>query len=188
MYIRVQVLVFMIDFNTYINSLLDGYRSSYDVEINENNEDVLYATAHMHMEHVQGFIFKEFRMTAADADEYVYIYRIPELNEETCKEIIQRTYDDGFPKIKLDHVTFNHQHMCTRLVALFVCDNADEAALKAIRKCRIYKSFQFSLKGWMEVHTAVLNLEDGSVISNSYGRETAKFLKKHVDHYLKQHV
>lgn len=179
---------YMIVFEEYIDKLLDGYRSSYDVEIINNPEDELYATAHMHIEQVQKFILKEIRMSTAEADEYVYVFRIPHLTEEAAKAAIDRAYEDGFPKIKLDHVTFNHQHMCTRLVALFICDDADEAALKIIKKCRIYKSFQFSLKGWMEVHADCLTLSDGSVTSNSYGRETAKYLKKHVEHYLKQRV
>jgi len=177
----------MIVFEEYIDSLLDGYRSSYDIEI-LNNEDELYATAHMHMEQIQKFIFKEFQMSAAEADEYVYVYRIPHLTVENAQNAIKRAYDDGFPKIELEHCTFRRQHMCTRLVALFICDDADEAALKIIKKCRIYKSFQFSLKGWMEVHTACLCLSDNNVVANSYGRETAKYLKKHVEHYLKQHA
>ena len=35
----------------------------------------------------------------------------------------------------------------------------------------------------MEMHTAGVNLTDDSVVSNRYGRETAKFLKMHVEHY-----
>ena len=68
-------------------------------------------------------------------------------------------------------------HMCTRLVAVFLCDSADQAAVEEIEKCRIYKSFQFSLKGWMEFHTAAIDFGKESVVSNRYGRETAKFLK-----------
>ena len=176
----------MIQFDEYIGRLLDGYRSNYDVEIIEEPTDELYATAHMHAETVQNFLFKEFQMSAADADEYVYVYRVEHLTAEKAQEIIDRTYEDGFPKIKLDHYSFRHQHMCTRLVALFLCESVDDAALKILKKCRIYKSFQFSLKGWMEMHTAILNLSDASVSSNTYGRETAKYMKKHVSHYLTQ--
>jgi hypothetical protein len=108
---------------------------------------------------------------------------VSHLTDQAAEEAIQRAYDDGFPRIKLDHVSFRHQHMCTRLVALFLYDDAEEEALKRIRKCKIYHSFQFSLKGWMEMHTAGVNLTDDSVVSNRYGRETAKFLKMHVNHY-----
>ena len=156
----------MIEYEPFLNQILDGYRSNYNVALCKPGDE-LVASAELHMTQGQHVIFKEFTMWQADDDE------------------IKRAYDDGFPRIKLDHVSFRHQHMCTRLVALFLYDDADEEALKAIRKCKIYHSFQFSLTGWMEMHTAGVSLTDGSVVSNRYGRETAKFLKMHVEHYAK---
>lgn len=177
----------MIDYKVFADNLLKSYSANYDITQNDN-EDVLFATAHMHMEQQQKFILKEFVMSSADADEYVYFFRIPHLTVAAFDEAVQRAYDDGFPRIKLDHVTFKHQHMCTRLVVVFLCDEADEDAVKKLKKCRIYKSFQFSLKGWMEVHTDMLRLSDGTVAFNSFGRDTAKFLKKQADKYLSQSV
>ena len=176
----------MIDSDMFLASLLEGYRASYDVELNNVQDDELYATAHMHMEQVQNFILKEFRMSSADSDEYVYIFRMKRLDEEGAKAAISRAYEDGFPKIKLEHYDFRHQHMCTRLVALFVCEKAEDAALQVIKKCRIQKSFQFSLKGWMEMHTALIDLSSGSVTANPLARETAKYLKMQAAHYLRQ--
>ena len=175
----------MIEYEPFLNQILDGYRSNYNV-VKTESEDELAATAELHMTQGQHVVFKEFTMWQADDDEYVYIFRIPHLTAGSVESAISRSYDDGFPRIKLDHVNFRHQHMCTRLVALFLYDDADEEALKAIRKCKIYHSFQFSLKGWMEMHTAGINLTDASVVSNRYGRETAKFLKMHAEHYAKR--
>ena len=177
----------MIEYEPFLNQILDGYRSSYNVSL-EKPGDELVATAELHMQQGQHIIFKEFTMWNADDDEYVYIFHIPHLTAEAANAAIQRAYDDGFPRIKLDHVTFRHQHMCTRLSPVFLYDDAEEEALKAIKKCKIYHSFQFSLKGWMEMHTAGVNLSSGDVISNRYGRETAKFLKMHVEHYAKHHA
>lgn len=176
----------MIEFEPFLNQILDGYRTNYDVSLCEGQNGPV-ATAELHMKEGQHLIFKEFEMWSADNDEYVYIYRYPHLDAETARKTIDEAYEVGFPKIKLDHVDFKHQHMCTRLVALFICDDADEDALKAVKKCRIYHSFQFSLKGWMEMHTAAICLNDGSIVSNRYGRETAKFLKMHAEHYAKNH-
>ena len=174
----------MIEYEPFLNQILDGYRTNYNVALCKPGDE-LVASAELHMTQGQHVIFKEFTMWQADDDEYVYIFHIPHLTSGSVEAAIKRAYDDGFPRIKLDHVSFRHQHMCTRLVALFLYDDADEEALKAIRKCKIYHSFQFSLKGWMEMHTAGVSLTDGSVVSNRYGRETAKFLKMHVEHYAK---
>ncbi|MCR5594790.1 MAG: hypothetical protein K6G12_02995 [Lachnospiraceae bacterium] len=174
----------MIEYDRFLNQILNGYRTNYDVSVHDDGDD-LVATAESHVRQGQHVVFKEFEMWSANDDEYVYVFRIPHLTAELVQNAISRAYDDGFPKIKLDHVDFKHQHMCTRLVALFLFDDADEDALTAIRKCKIYKSFQFSLKGWMEMHTAGICLADERVISNRYGRETAKFLKMHAKHYAK---
>lgn len=178
----------MINYDSFADQLIGGYSSNYDIERFEDRDDNLVATAHMHVVESQCVIFKELRMWDANADEYVYFFRIPHLTKETAKAAIDKAYADGFPKIDLDHVSFKHQHMCTHLVTLILADTADPEAVKVIKKCKIYKSFQFSLKGWMDMHTALITLNDGNVVSNGYGRETAKFLKKHIDHFKKKNV
>jgi len=173
----------MIDFEAFLEQLLNGYRSSYDIEIIEGAAEGLVARAHMHVEECQCMIFEEFKMWTADADEYVYIYRIPHLTNEIAGKCIEEAYEDGFPKIKLDHISIRNQHMRTNLVTLFIADEIDPDAVKTVKKCKIYKNFAFSFKGWMEMHTASVNLTDGSVYNNNYGRSTGEFLKLHIDHY-----
>ena len=183
---NITCILLMIDYDLIFNQILDGYRSNYNVELLTGKGE-LVATAYMHMSHGQHALSRKFEMWSADEDEYVYFYRTSHLTSDLAKRFIDEAYADGFPKIKLDHVTFNHQHMCTRLVLIVFCDTAEADALKMIKKCRLYKSFQFSLKGWMEMHTAALSLADGTITNNRHARETAKYLKKHVDHY-DQHV
>lgn len=173
----------MIDYKVFFEQLLKGYSSSYDIERIGENSEGLVAKAHMHVEESQCMVFEELKMWTADADEYVYIYRIPNLTEDICKKLIDETYNVGVPNIKLEHVSLKKQHMRTNLVAVFICDKAEEGAIKLIKKCKIYKNFMFALKGWMEMHTALLLTEDGSVVSNRYGRGTGDYLRKHIDHY-----
>ena len=178
----------MIEFAPFYEQLLNGYRSNYDITPIENGEDGLICKAHMHVTEAQCVVFEEFKMWTANADEYVYIYHIPHLTEELTSKVIDEVYADGFPLIDLDHVSMRQQHMRTNLVALFICDTADEAAIRRLKKCRIYKSFQFSLKGWMEMHTDLITLTDSKVYSNRYGVDTAKFLKMHVKHFERSNV
>lgn len=175
----------MVDYSKFYEQILMGYRNNYDIERLDDVEEGLVAKAHMHVSESQCVIFKEFEMWTADADEYVYIYRIPHLTAEAAKKAIEEAHADGMPMIDLDHVNIKHQHMCTHLVALFLCDTADKDAIKVVKKCRIYKSFQFSLKGWMEMHTDLITLTDEKIYTNRYGTQTAKFLKMHVNHYHK---
>ena len=64
-------------------------------------------------------------------------------------------------------------------MAVFICDTCDEDARKALKKCRIYKSFHFSLHGWMNFHAALVEVADGKVTSNASGHHVAKILKKY---------
>jgi len=174
----------MIEYRPFLEALLKGYENSYDVEeVTDSDENSpLVAKAHFHVTESQCLVFKEFSMWTAEADEYVFIYYVKKLTDEIANELIKKTYDVGFPLIHLEDKNFKHQHMCTRFVALFITEEADAEAVKCIKKCKIYKNFNFSLKGWMEMHTAMVNLTDGSVAGNRYSKDTVKFLKELVSH------
>ena len=69
-------------------------------------------------------------------------------------------------------------HMYTFISPIFICDTCDEDARRALKKCRIYKSFHFSLHGWMDYRTAVVELGRSRIDANQSGRSVAKILKK----------
>lgn len=69
-------------------------------------------------------------------------------------------------------------HMYSYITPIIVCDTCDEEAAKALKKCRIYKSFHFSLHGWMDFHAAAVIGDNGRIVNNHAGRTTAKILKK----------
>lgn len=158
----------------FIDKVLEGYSSSYNIDRTQHESLPLVATAAFHVREAQYALFKSAEMSATHSDEYVYFFSADHLTRNMVEQCIQFAYDDGMPKIDLES---KDAHMCTRLVAVFFADSADDAALEEVRKCHIYKSFQFSLKGWMEFHTAAIDFGKESVVSNRYGRETAKYLK-----------
>lgn len=158
--------------DAFLKRLYRAYSSSYDITELAPSELPLTALAHCHIDEDQYLLTKSAVMTHYNNDEYVYFFSLPQLTEELYQKCADYAYSDGMARIDPDN-----SHMCTRIVALFLCDCADAQAVQRLKKCRIYKSFQFSLKGWMEFHTAAVELEKGSVVSNQYGRETAKFLK-----------
>ena len=69
-------------------------------------------------------------------------------------------------------------HMCSGIVGVFICGSADAEAVKLLKKYRWRKSFQFSLRGWAEAHTALALTGESAVVSNAAGRNTAGLLKK----------
>jgi hypothetical protein len=68
--------------------------------------------------------------------------------------------------------------MNSNIVALFVCDSCDEDARRALKKYRLHKSFKFSLHGWMDLHTVLVEVDNDRIEGNSISRSAVKLLKK----------
>ncbi len=158
-----------------LDRLLKSYESSYDITVlSSPEEDGLCAKAHFHVEESSYILTQRATMWSTNSDEYVWFFSMPTLKDADCEACIHRVYDEGMACIDLSG---KGQHMVTRLVAVFLCDDMEDAARVRVRKCRIYKSFQFSLKGWMEFHAAAADLGKGAVVCNGYGRDTGKHLE-----------
>ena len=157
--------------NEIVERLLDTYSSWYTLERPEG-EEPLTAKGEFH-EHGTGYLFtKKAEMWTADCHEYLYIYSMPQLTTEAFTACLDRTRSLGEPLVQPQK-----NHKSTYLTMVIVCDTADEDALKALKKCRVRKSFHFSLYGWMEVHTAAVVLRGDTIVSNGDGRQTREFLK-----------
>lgn len=157
---------------TLLDHMLDRYSAYYDVDRCEEREAPLAARAAFH-EHGTGYaLIRKAEMWSADRHEYVFFFSVPHLTRALYEACLAQTRRLGEPLV--DPVA---GHMSTYLVAVFLCEDADPDALQAVKKCSIRKSFQFSLKGWMEVHTAAVDLGKDTVVGNAAGRNTVKFLK-----------
>lgn len=176
----------MLAYREFLDDLLKGYQNCYDIERVESPEEggdlPLVAKAHFHLMESQCVVFKEFSMWTAESDEYVFIFHAHQFTEEMAEKIIRYTQEVGFPLIELDRVNMKRQHMCTRLVAVVLSENVSKEAEKCFKKCRVYKNFNFSLKGWMEMHTVTVNLQEEKVTGNRYSRATVKFIKELISH------
>lgn len=158
--------------DTLLPRLLRSYAAYYDVEPMEAQEP-LVATAFFHVHGTKYVLSKKAELWATDNNEYVYFFSVPHLTEEVVDQCIQLAYDRG-----MEHIHPDKNHMSSYIVALFLCDTYTEEAVKKVKRCRMRKSFQFSLKGWMEVHTAMIGVGMEPVVAgNPDGRKTVEFLK-----------
>ncbi len=156
-----------------INRLLKGYETYYNVT--RFNEERTPITARCDFfEHSQKYVVsKKAELWSADGEEFLYLLDIPHLTLALFEEWRDYVYEDG---MKLLHI--GPGHMYSFITPVFVCDHCDEDARAAVKKCRIYKSFHFSLHGWMDYHVAVADLSQNRIYANRSGHQTAKILKK----------
>ena len=106
------------------------------------------------------------------SEEFIYLFNVEHLSEDAVNKFIDYAYKDGY-----DRMNIGPRHMYSYITPVIICNEADESALNILKKCRISKSFQFSLHGWMEVHTAVLEVSNNTISTNRSGKSVAKVLK-----------
>ena len=118
-------------------------------------------------------ISKKAELCSADNEEFLYFINIPHLTVELYEKWRDYVQKDGMERLHI-----GSGHMASFITPVFICDTCEEEARRALKKCRISKSFHFSVHGWMDHHTALVELSTGQIDANSGGRHTAKILKK----------
>lgn len=156
----------------FLERLLQGYSSYYDVTRMEQDKAPLAATAFFHVHSAQYILFKEAEVWSANCSEYIYVFDVPVLTDKIAAECIALAEKDGIPRVEP-----GKGHMSSFIDAVFVCDECTPEALKLLKKHRNRKSFHYSLHGWMEVHTAAVDLGKGTVSGNYSNTEAVKYLK-----------
>lgn len=159
--------------NEIIDVLLKSYVAYYDITDYGTEKAPLRALCEYY-EHAEKYmVSKKVPLWAADCEEFIYLFDIGHLTQEAFERCKELAYSDGMERL---HV--GSGHMYSYITPVIVCDTCDETAVKALKKCHIYKSFHFSLHGWMDFHAAAVIGDSDRIESNRAGRMTAKILKK----------
>ena len=159
-----------------IDWLASYYSAYYDVHEQEGREDPslpLKLRCDLHVNNQKYLLFKKNVLWEANCHEYVYIFSVPRLSADIYQQLEEYTYKEGMKLV--DPV---EGHMYTYLTCVVVADEIEPDAAKALKKSRIQKSFRFSLRGWMELHTVALDRSAGRTSTNLSGRANAKLFNK----------
>lgn len=155
-----------------VAKLLDSYEAYYNVIPNENEPKELVARCEFYQQTEGSVLVKNDKMWQYTSEEFIYLFKVDILTEDMVNKIIDYSHSDGSSRMNI-----GPRHMYSYITPVIICDHAEEAALKTLKKCRISKSFQFSFHGWMEVHTAVLEISNNTISTNRSGKSVAKVLK-----------
>lgn len=159
-----------------LERLLKSYEAYFDIETyDDGQKDGLPLAAHCRFfVHSEKYVLvKKAKLWEADCNEYVYIFSVPRLTPELYARCRDYAYEKG-----MELIDPKPGHMYSYITAVFLCDEYTPEAKKALQKCNLYKSFHFSLYGWMDFHTALLAAGESRVFTNRSGRDNAKFMKK----------
>ena len=101
-----------------------------------------------------------------------WIFDVEYLTKEIFEKCRDYAREDGMKRANI-----GPGHMYTYITPVFICNTCEDEAKKALRKCRIYQSFHFSLHGWMDFHTAVLEVDHNKITTNRSGKCVEKVMK-----------
>lgn len=155
-----------------LEKLLCAYEGYFDIERSEEFEPPLMAKCHFFVRSAKYVLIKKAELWSADSNEHVYIFSVPELTEDIYRSCEKLAYDQGMALIEP-----KPGHMYTYITAVFICDSCTEGAKKLLKKCRLHKSFHFSLWGWMDFHTVLIQRGESTFLTNRSGKSNAKLMK-----------
>ena len=155
------------------DKLLDRYAGYYDISPAGEGQAPLVATCDFHAHSEKYALSRKAKLWEAGSHEYVFVFSVPHLTEDIFNACRDYAYERGMAKVEP-----GPNHMYSYITAMFLCDTCEKAAKKALRRCRIYKSFKMAFWGWMDFHTGLAVLEDEKAFSNASGRSAAQLLKK----------
>ena len=112
----------------------------------------------------QHLLLRQNEIWAARQEEFIFLFEVPELTPERFGICRDFAYEKG---MAMAHI--GPEHMYTYISPVFVCDTVTAAARRELEKCRIYKTFRFSLHGWMDFHAACYDASQGVLYFNKAG-------------------
>lgn len=155
-----------------IERLLRSYEAYYNI-IRYAEEDAPLVARCEYFERLENYIIsKRAEVWSANNEEFLYLVSIPHLTEEVFIKYRDLIVADGEKRLHI-----GPGHMCSVISPIFVCDSCDKEAIKALRRSKVYKSFKFSIHGWMDGRMAVVDLSTGDVHTNRSGYRLSKLLK-----------
>lgn len=158
---------------TAISRLLESYRAYYNITMFEEEQRPLTAICEFFERSEKYVLSRKANLWSANCEEFIYLFDIEHLTKEAFEKCRDFAYEDGMKRANIAP-----GHMYTYITPVFICDACEEDARTALKKCRIYKSFQFSLHGWMDFHVAVLEvMKDNRITTNKAGKCVEKVMK-----------
>lgn len=160
-----------------VESLLKSFQAYYNLTLyNKENPAPeklpLTAVGEYYETSQQYILHRKAEVWSANCEEFLFLFSCERLTADLYREMEAYAHEEG---MKRAHI--GKGHMYTYITPLVICHEADEDAKRLVKKCRTYKSFLFSIHGWMEMHTAVLECASDTITTNARGKCVGKTLK-----------
>ncbi|MBO5339783.1 MAG: hypothetical protein J6A62_02130 [Oscillospiraceae bacterium] len=156
-------------------ALLKSYEAYYDIaQVNDGSP--LLATCDFHSTSERYVLVKRAKLWAAETNEYVFIFHVPQLTMDSLAQCRELALEQGMAKVHP-----HPEHMYSYITAILLCDSAQPDALELLERYKKSANFKLSLHGWMEYRIAAVDLSTAEVYANRKGADVKKSLCRVID-------
>ena len=153
-----------------LERLSNSYSAWYDVTPGDLGSGLPLEALYMHRFRKEKFVLsKKAKLWAVEANDYLYLFSMAKLDMYQAETCVSFSIEDALPRVEP-----HSEHMYSFITAIFVADEAEEDALKFIRRRRFNKSFKFGFHGSSPLKTAALDIGREKIVSNNMGRDLRK--------------
>lgn len=158
----------------FLGRVYSSYEYYYNVSDGDSESGLPLAfSAEFHARDEGYVLVKNAKIWAAESNEYVYVFSVPVLHEETAERCMDYAMNDALPKIK-PHC----EHKDSYIIAVFLADVILPEATKSVRRRKFHKDYKFGVMGWSSLKTVAVELEGEMVFTNKMGGNLKKFFKR----------
>ena len=158
----------------FLGVLEDSYAAYYNI-IKENlpEEFPIAFRADFYKRDERYWLTKSVKYYGNETNEFVYVFSADSFTGENADACIRYALEEGLPRVKP-----HKEHQYTNIKVIFIANEYEPEALKAISSFRFQKSYHFSLWGYYNLLTTAVDVNDEKVWTNPAGREMKKYFSK----------
>ncbi len=158
--------------DVFLEVLKDSYSAYYNI-IPVEDEDLLAFRADYFSRDERYWLTKNIKIWGNETNEFAYIFAAPEFDNETIDACVRRALDESLPRVRP-----HKEHQYSNVKVVFVADRVDKDTAKHVEKLKFSRSYRFSLYGYTELKTAIVELGTHKVWTNRAGFELTKYFGK----------
>lgn len=158
----------------FLGVLEDSYAAYYNIIKEDLPEGFPIAfRADFYKRDERYWLTKSVKYYGNETNEFVYVFSADTFDKECADACIQYALDEGLPRVKP-----HKEHQYTNIKVIFIANEFEPDALKAIVSRKFQKSYHFSLWGYTCLLTTAVDVNDEKVWTNPVGREMKKYFSK----------
>ncbi|MCL2067615.1 MAG: hypothetical protein FWG99_09140 [Treponema sp.] len=156
-----------------IERLFKSYKGWYDVLPGDLDSGLPLKALCVYRSRSEKYVLsKKAKLWAVEVNDYLYLFSMQKLDVFQAKECIAFAIENALPRVQP-----HKEHMYSFVTTVFVADEAEQDALKFIRRHRFIKSYRFGFYGSSPLKTLALDIGSEKIVTNNMGRDLRKQIR-----------